>query len=117
MPRYVAERALNMVNSAIKNPKVLILGVAYKPGVGDVRETPVSELRNHLISKGAEVSWHDPLVSEWNGSKSVDLDWPCDVAILATMQPGMNIDQLISRGALILDCTNSINGVSGVTSL
>jgi UDP-N-acetyl-D-glucosamine dehydrogenase len=117
MPRYVAERALNMVNSAIKNPKVLILGVAYKPGLGDVRETPVSELHNHLISKGAEVSWHDPLVSEWNGSKSVDLDWQCDVAILATMQPGMNIDQLISRGALILDCTNSINGVSGVTSL
>jgi UDP-N-acetyl-D-glucosamine dehydrogenase len=117
MPRYVAERALNMVNSAIKNPKVLILGVAYKPGVGDVRETPVSELRNHLLSKGAEVSWHDPLVSEWNGSKSVDLDWQCDVAILATMQPGMNIDQLISQGALILDCTDSINGVSGVTSL
>jgi UDP-N-acetyl-D-glucosamine dehydrogenase len=117
MPRYVAERALNMVNSAIKNPKVLILGVAYKPGLGDVRETPVSELHNHLISKGTQVSWHDPLVSEWNGSKSVDLDWQCDVAILATMQPGMNLDQLISRGVLILDCTNSINGAAGVTSL
>lgn len=117
MPRYVAERAVNMVNSAIENPKVLILGVAYKPGVGDVRETPVSELRNHLISKGAEVAWHDPLVSEWNGSKSVDLDWQCDVAILATLQPGMNLSQLISRGVLILDCTNSINGTAGVTAL
>jgi UDP-N-acetyl-D-glucosamine dehydrogenase len=117
MPRYIAERALNLVNSEIKNPKVLILGVAYKPGVGDIRETPVSELRNHLISKGAEVEWHDPLVSEWNGSKSVDLDWEFDVAILATNQPGMNLSQLISRGVLILDCTNSINGAAGVTAI
>jgi UDP-N-acetyl-D-glucosamine dehydrogenase len=117
MPKYVAERALSMVDSANKSPKVLILGVAYKPGVGDVRETPASELRNQLVSKGADVAWHDPLVAEWNGSRSVGTDWPCDVAILATRQPNMNLDQLISRGVLILDCTNSLSGVSGVTSL
>ena len=117
MPRYVAERALSMVDSAVKNPKVLILGVAYKPGVSDVRETPVSELRNHLNSKGAEVAWHDPLVPVWEGSKPVDLGWHCDVAILATKQPGMDLDQLIARGVLILDCTNSIQGLFGVTSL
>ena len=117
MPKYVAERALNLINSAIKNPKVLILGVAYKPGVGDVRETPVSELRNYLISKGADVAWHDPLVPVWEGSKPVNLTWECDVAILATMQPGVNLDQLIARNILILDCTNSIVGLSGVSSL
>lgn len=117
MPRYVAERALNLVDSTVKNPKVLILGVAYKPGVGDVRETPVSELRDHLISKGVIVEWHDPLVPAWEGSQPVDLTWECDVAILATKQPGMNLNQLIARGVLILDCTNSINGLAGVTSL
>jgi UDP-N-acetyl-D-glucosamine dehydrogenase len=117
MPKYVAERALSMVDSANKSPKVLILGVAYKPGVGDVRETPASELRNQLVSKGADVAWHDPLVAEWNGSRSVGIDWPCDVAILATRQPSMNLDQLISRGVLILDCTNSLSGVSEITSL
>ena len=117
MPKYVAERALSMVDSTIKNPKVLILGVAYKPGVGDVRETPVSELRDHLISKGADVAWHDPLVPVWEGSNPVALDWYCDVAILATMQPGMNLDQLIDRGIQILDCTNSITGREGVCSL
>ena len=85
--------------------------------MGDVRETPASELRNQLVSKGADVAWHDPLVAEWNGSRSVGIDWPCDVAILATRQPSMNLDQLISRGVLILDCTNSLSGVSGVTSL
>ena len=117
MPKYVAQRAISLVSSSILNPKVLILGVAYKPGVGDVRETPVSELRDHLLSLGASVAWHDPLVPIWEGSKSVDLDWQCDVAILAIKQPSMNLDQLIARGVLILDCTNSINRLAGVTSL
>ena len=84
MPKYVAERALSLVDSSIKNPKVLILGVAYKPGVGDVHKTPVSELRDYLKVQGADVSWHDPLVPAWEGTNPVDLDWNCDVAILAT---------------------------------
>jgi UDP-N-acetyl-D-glucosamine dehydrogenase len=117
MPKYVAERALSMVNASSKNPKVLILGVAYKPGVGDVRETPVSELRDHLKAQGAEVAWHDPLVPVWEGSNPVELDWKCDVAILATKQPGMNLTPLIVRGIQILDCTNSLFGQSGVSSL
>ena len=117
MPKYVAERALGMVDSSIRNPKVLLLGVAYKPGVGDVRETPVSELRDHLLAQGAEVAWHDPLVVTWEGSKPVDLGWDCDVAILATKQPGMDVEKLISKGVQILDCTNSIKNLTGVTSL
>ena len=117
MPKYIAERALSMVDASIKHPKVLILGVAYKPGVGDVRETPVSELRDHLKAQGAEVAWHDPLVPVWEGSNPVDLKWICDVAILATKQPGMNLDKLVARGIQILDCTNSITGQAGVFSL
>jgi UDP-N-acetyl-D-glucosamine dehydrogenase len=117
MPKYVADRALSLVSTGTKTPKVLILGVAYKPGVGDVRETPVSALRDHLLALGAEVAWHDPLVEVWEGSNPVDLDWDCDVAILATMQPNMNLAQLISRKIQILDCTNSISGKAGVTSL
>ena len=117
MPKYVAERALNMVDKSISNPRVLILGVAYKPGVGDVRETPVSELRDYLMAQGAEVAWHDPLVPVWEGSNPVDLKWNCDVAILATKQPGMNLKQLINKGTQILDCTNSLIGNAGVSSL
>ena len=117
MPKFVAERALSLVNPDIKNPKVLILGVAYKPGVGDVRETPVSELRDHLITQGAVVAWHDPLVPIWEGSDPVDLGWECDVAILATKQPGMDVEQLVTRGIQILDCTNSIKELARVTSL
>ena len=117
MPKYVAKRALAMIDRSITNPKVLILGVAYKPGVGDVRETPVSELRDHLTAQGADVAWHDPLVPIWEGSKPVDLGWECDVAILATKQPGMDVAQLIARGVQILDCTNSIKRHVGVVSL
>lgn len=117
MPSYVAERALSLVNPSIKNPKVLILGVAYKPGVGDVRETPVSELRDQLKNRGATVGWHDPLVPIWEGSKPVDLTWDCDVAILATNQQGMDFKQLLARNIQVLDCTNSIKNHSGVTSL
>jgi UDP-N-acetyl-D-glucosamine dehydrogenase len=117
MPKYVAKRALSLIHPGIKNPKVLILGVAYKPGVGDVRETPASKLRDYLKEQGAEVAWHDPLVPVWEDSIPVDLDWECDVAILGTMQPGINIDRLISRGVPILDCTNSLTGKSSVIAL
>jgi UDP-N-acetyl-D-glucosamine dehydrogenase len=117
MPKYVAERALSMVDSNIKNPKILIFGVAYKPGVGDVRETPVSELRDHLKAQGAVVEWYDPMVPVWEGTNPVALDWDCDVAILATKQPGMDLTQLLATGIKILDCTNSITGQGGVSSL
>lgn len=117
MPQYVARRALSMVDSSIQSPRVLILGVAYKSGVGDVRETPVSELYYFLKDQGANVAWHDPLVSHWEDSKSVDLNWECDIAILATNQPGMDFEEIVARGIRILDCTNSIKDFTGVTSL
>jgi len=117
MPEYVAQRALGMVDARVKIPKVLILGVAYKPGVGDVRETPVTELRNYLRARGAEVAWHDPLVPIWEGSNPVDLQWDCHVAILATNQPGMDLTPLLAKQIQILDCTNSLIDQEGVKSL
>ena len=117
MPKYVALRALELVDSSVTKPKVLILGVAYKPGVSDVRETPVSELRNHLKTQGAEVAWHDPLVTSWEGSDPVNSDWNCDVAILATKQVGLDLSHLIRRGTRILDCTNSLKDENGVSHL
>jgi UDP-N-acetyl-D-glucosamine dehydrogenase len=67
----------------------------------------VSELRDFLVAQGAEVAWHDPLVSEWRDTSTVDLNWECDVAILATNQPGMNLIEIIKKETKILDCTNS----------
>jgi hypothetical protein len=45
------------------------------------------------------------------------LNWDCDIAILATNQPGMNLEKILLKGVQILDCTNSINGLIGVVSL
>ena len=117
MPRYIAERALSLVATSNIKPRVLILGVAYKPGVGDVRETPVKELRDHLKLQGVEVAWHDPLVPFWEGSTSVDINWECHVAILANKQPGMQLDLLLGIGIPILDCTNTLKSLPGVTQL
>jgi UDP-N-acetyl-D-glucosamine dehydrogenase len=113
MPKYVAERALMLVDPSITQPRVMILGVAYKAGVSDVRETPASELRNHLQAFGATVAWHDPLVATWGDSKQVPLTWECDVAILATYQAGVDINKILDRGVKVLDCTNSLQNFEG----
>jgi UDP-N-acetyl-D-glucosamine dehydrogenase len=117
MPKYVAELALSLIDSSVRQPRVLILGVAYKPGVGDVRETPATQLVDHLKSLGAHVAWHDPLVSRWRSEKSVDINWNCDLAILVTRHPEMQIEELIMRDVTILDCTNSIQNATNVKSL
>jgi UDP-N-acetyl-D-glucosamine dehydrogenase len=117
MPKYVAERALKLVGSDVKNPRVMILGVAYKSGVSDVRETPASKLKEYLTQSDLEVAWHDPLVTTWESLNPVDLSWNCDVAILATNQPGINFQELFARDVKILDCTNSLPGISGVNYL
>lgn len=117
MPIYVAERALSLVKSSTDTPKVLIMGVAYKPGIGDVRETPASALRAALVARGAEVAWVDPLVPLWEGTKPVREEWDCDVAIVATNQPGLDVKSLLAKGIPVLDCTNNYGGLAGIELL
>jgi UDP-N-acetyl-D-glucosamine dehydrogenase len=117
MPIYVAERSLALVKGSTDSPKVLIMGVAYKPGVGDVRETPASALRAALVARGAEVAWVDPLVPLWEGTKPVSEAWDCDVAIVATNQPGLDVKSLLARGIPVLDCTNNYGELAGVELL
>jgi len=83
MPAYFVSLAEIKLGSVNKK-RILILGVAYKPNVSDVRETPVKNLITELRMLGALVSWHDDLVNEWNGEKSVALSTDYDLAILAT---------------------------------
>ena len=117
MPAYVAERIMALSGMSSASPRVLILGVAYKPGVSDVRETPALELRDELVKRGAIVAWHDPLVSDWEDSKCEAITWPCDVAVVATLQPGMEISTLIEAGVKVLDCTNSFASEPRVSQL
>ena len=117
MHKYVADRALKLSKSNSQKARVLLLGVAYKAGVSDVRETPVFHLRQHLIHLGHEVEWLDPLVSTWEDTNPTNDLTGFDVAILAVNQAGLPIGDLQQVGTPILDCTNSFSGQNGIQSL
>ena len=93
MPGYFVGRAEEKL-SGLKNKSVLVVGVAYKPNVADVRESPVKALINGLKQKGALVSWHDDLVKEWNGDLSVPLSSNFDLAIIATPHDYLDLTKL-----------------------
>ena len=93
MPGYFIGRAEEKL-AGLKNRKVLVVGVSYKPNVADVRESPVEALISGLKQKGAQVLWHDDLVKEWNGEKSVALSNKFDLAILATPHDYLDLTKL-----------------------
>jgi UDP-N-acetyl-D-glucosamine dehydrogenase len=93
MPTYFVGRASEMLGG-LKDKKVLVIGVSYKPNVADVRETPVEALINGLKKSGAVVSWHDDLVKSWNGESSVVLGSGFDLAILATPHDYLDLSLL-----------------------
>jgi UDP-N-acetyl-D-glucosamine dehydrogenase len=95
LPEYFVSRAEEKIGD-LKNKRVLVIGIAYKPDVADVRETPVENLIIGLKSKGAQVFWHDDLVREWNGEKSVAISNSYDLAIIATPHSYLDLAELES---------------------
>jgi UDP-N-acetyl-D-glucosamine dehydrogenase len=93
MPGYFVGRAEEKL-AGLKNKRVLVVGVSYKPNVADVRESPVEALISGLKQKGAQVLWHDDLVKEWNGEKSVALSNKFDLVILATPHDYLDLTKL-----------------------
>jgi len=93
MPSYFIRRADEKI-SGLKGKKILVLGLAYKPNISDTRESPVEPLIKDLRYQGAIVEWHDNLVGEWNGEKSVDLGTNYDLAILATSHDYFDLSKL-----------------------
>ena len=93
MPTYFVGRASEMLGG-LKDKKVLVIGVSYKPNVADIRETPVEALISGLKKSGAVVSWHDDLVKSWNGEGSVALSSGFDLAILATPHDYLDLSLL-----------------------
>ena len=116
IPFYIASRIKILLGERI-NPKVLILGIGYKPGLSDTREAPAEKLFNVLEESGITVKWYDPLVDKWIKEKCSSLDENFDAAVLITNQPGMNISQLIQNKVPILDCTNTYQNVDGIFPL
>ena len=105
MPGYFVGRAEEKIGG-LKDKKVLVIGVSYKPNMADVRETPVEALILGLRNKGAEVFWHDDVVKEWNDEKSVALSDVYDLAIIAT--PHAYLDLIKLGDVPILNTRGSI---------
>jgi UDP-N-acetyl-D-glucosamine dehydrogenase len=93
MPRYFASWAEKEIGSLNEN-KILVIGVAYKANISDVRETPVESLVLELKTKGANVSWHDDLVKVWKGEKSVELSDDFDLAIIAARHDYIDLTKI-----------------------
>jgi UDP-N-acetyl-D-glucosamine dehydrogenase len=86
-PSYFVGVALGILGS-LSGKKILIVGVAYKPNVADVRETPAESLINLLRETGAEVAWHDDVVGQWRGESSVALSPGYDLVVLVNPHAG-----------------------------
>jgi UDP-N-acetyl-D-glucosamine dehydrogenase len=117
MHKFVALKALSLIKENKASVRILLLGVAYKPGVSDTRETPVAYLRDYLNALGHDVQWFDPFVDVWDGFSPVSQLTGFDVAILAVNQPGIDLSQILSQKIPVLDCTNSHTNIDGVTGL
>ena len=78
----------------LKEKRILLVGIAYKPNVSDTRETPALGLIQALRAAGAKVSWHDELVNDWQGEQSSPLSESYDLAILVNPHSDTNLAQL-----------------------
>jgi UDP-N-acetyl-D-glucosamine dehydrogenase len=99
LPSYFTGVASGILGG-LTGKKILVVGIAYKPEVADVRETPAEGLIHQLRAQGADVSWHDELVQEWNGEKSVGLSSNFDLAILVNPHSNTNLSALGSARVL-----------------
>jgi UDP-N-acetyl-D-glucosamine dehydrogenase len=102
------ERALNGARKPVNGSRVLILGVSYKGGVGDTRESPALKILGRLQDLGAEVSYHDPFVPELpgHGLTSIELDTAlaeCDLAAIVTAHPEVDYETVVSSAPLVID--------------
>jgi UDP-N-acetyl-D-glucosamine dehydrogenase len=112
MPAYVVSRVAKDVGS-LMGKKVVVVGIAYKANVSDTREAPAALVISELQKLRAEVSWHDPVVSAWNGQSSSELKG-FDVAIVVTRHDVVSESAIKACAGYVFDCTGSIKGVAGL---
>jgi len=123
MPYYVTSRILEVLNTrgkSLKGAKVLVLGVAYKKDVGDVRESPSLKLIQLLRGKGATVDYNDPYISEVQLDQdtlvSVELTdenlASADCVVIATAHECYDIKKIVASSKLVFDSRGATKGLS-----
>ncbi len=117
-PRYSVERigrALNDAGLAVNGARVLLLGVAYKGGVSDMREAPALKIAHALRELKADLSYNDPHVPELDdlGLRSRELDEAladCDIACVITAHPGIDYQRVAELAPRVLDFRGVVEG-------
>lgn len=107
MVHYVSERIEKLLNRPLKELKIQIAGISYKADILDLRESPVLELIQLLRQKGAQVSWADPLVQNWNGEFSEPLSGKIDLGLIITPHKVLNFDIWKESNIQVLDLSSN----------
>lgn len=113
MPKYIVSRVKSDNGGSLKGKSVQVIGVAYKPNVADVRETPAELVIAELVAQGAIVTWHDPVVNSWHGAESTDLGGS-DIAIVVTLHDVMDQAKVAISAPYVFDTTGKLSGVKGL---
>jgi UDP-N-acetyl-D-glucosamine dehydrogenase len=126
MPKYVAglvRDALNEAEKSVKGSKILILGVAYKKDIDDMRESPALSVIDLLRARGADVSYHDPFVPEvhfdhaytigagdplYNSDLTDDLIASSDCIVICTEHSGVDYTKVCELASVIVDTRNAL---------
>ena len=121
MPEYVVSKiidALNEDRKALNGSCVLILGVAYKPDVSDVRESPALDVIHLLLQRGAEIVYHDPFVHSL-AHEGIDLEGidltdtavsEADCVVIITNHAAFDYGFVANHANIIVDTRNAMNG-------
>ena len=113
MPKYIVERVKSDNQGTLNGKKVQVVGVAYKPNVADVRETPAELVIQALEAEGALVTWHDPVVKNWRGQESSALGG-ADIAIVVTLHSVIEVESIKESAPYVFDTTGKIDGAKGL---
>ncbi|WP_148572987.1 nucleotide sugar dehydrogenase [Nocardioides caldifontis] len=126
MPDYVVSRAGELLNSrrmCLNGARIGVLGVAYKPGTSDVRESPAERMVELLAHQGAEVWVSDPHVIDWNRSPRVEFESlydalvETDLVILVTDHEEFDYGKIAEFSPLLLDCRNRFDSAAHIAKL
>jgi UDP-N-acetyl-D-glucosamine dehydrogenase len=122
MPVHVVRKVGDILNEdrlAVNGARVLILGVAYKANVSDMRESPAIEIAEQLLQKGAQVDYHDPHVPEFqvgaHALKSVELSDEVldatDLVVVVTDHEAVDYERVVARSQRVFDTRNATRSV------
>ena len=113
MAKYVVDRVATDNGGSLKGKSVQVVGVAYKPNVADVRETPAELVIEELKKAGAIVSWSDDLVSSWMGEPSTPLGGS-EIAVVVTLHSVTDPATVFKSAPYVFDTTGKVKGANSL---